>query len=83
MGIDVQPQITSRASLLKEAGEALYGRSWKTEMAEALNISHRYVQFMASGKRKIPDWVESRLSELIEARLSVLADLLASRGQKA
>lgn len=40
--------------LLREAGEALYGSQWQSEMARGLDVAVRTVQRWASGASAIP-----------------------------
>ena len=42
-----------RNTLIQEAGEAMYGSSWRADLANALRISHEKLDRMISGEEVI------------------------------
>lgn len=67
--------------LLREAGEALFGRQWQTALAEALGVADRTVRRWAAGQ-PVPPGAQAELLALMEARGATLR-ALASRLRKA
>lgn len=72
-------------ALLEEAGQALYGERWQSEMARALGVkdSRRIREWMA-GDRTIPPGIWPELAELLRQRgaaATALADRLAAQNQ--
>jgi len=47
--------MTDRCTLLKSAGEALYGHEWQSAIARDLGVNRRMVRFWATGERKAPE----------------------------
>lgn len=62
-------------ALLREAGEALYGPRWQSDLARDLGVSDRTVRRWVAGQ-PIPAGLWSELREDIRARQRVLAVLL-------
>ena len=62
--------------LLREAGEALYGSRWQTDLANDLGVALRTVQRWADGTRAIPDGLTDNIVELLEARGKTLVGLV-------
>ena len=53
------------AELIVRAGQVLYGARWKTDLAEALNVSDRTVDYWVSGKREPRPGVWQDLAALL------------------
>lgn len=51
---------------LAQAGQALYGERWQTDLANALDIDNRRVRQWLSDERPIPDWLTGELIILLE-----------------
>jgi DNA-binding transcriptional regulator YdaS (Cro superfamily) len=60
-------------TLLRTAGEALYGSLWQSEMARALGVADRTVRRWAAGQFQIPAGVWPQVRELLAERGAVLA----------
>lgn len=58
--------------LLHDAGEALYGSRWQTEIARALRVSDRTIRRWASGVDDLPPGVALDLWRLCEERMLAL-----------
>ena len=66
--------VRSDLALLRQVGEALYGRTWQTELAAGLDVSVRQVQRFAAGAAVAPaHW--ARLGNLLAHRALVIARL--------
>ena len=71
--LDVAPAAGNGAAMtydkdtLREVGEALYGPSWQTPMADALGVTDRTVRYWAGGK-DIPAGVWKDLAALCLSR---------------
>lgn len=61
--------------LLREAGEALYGPLWQSELARALEVSDRTVRRWAAGDASIPAGVWPEIRDLAQSRSLLLADI--------
>ena len=61
--------------LLIEAGEALYGREWKTALATDLGVSERTIRRWAAGSHDVPAGLRADLLRLTIERAAVLDDL--------
>lgn len=75
-------EVTSEMSLLHEAGEALYGPRWQSDLARDLGCNLRTVQRWAADPERVPPGVYTELRELCAARgqhLSGLAERLRER----
>lgn len=68
--------------LLVEAGEALYGPRWQSELARDLDVSIRTMQRWAAGTTDVPAGLYLDLLRLTQERAAVL-DALAPRLRKA
>lgn len=62
------------ASLLKRAGEALFGNQWQTPLAEALGVSDRTMRRWVSEQSPVPEGV---LSDIEKAARQRVADIYA------
>jgi hypothetical protein len=68
--------------LLREAGQALYGPLWQSEMARELEVALRTMQRWAKGDNAIPAGVFADLGDKVRERraeLAVLARKLPKR----
>lgn len=68
--------------LLVEAGEALYGPRWQSELARDLDVSIRTMQRWAAGATDVPPGIYLDLLRLTQERAAVL-DALAPRLREA
>ena len=68
--------------LLLEAGEALYGPRWQTELARDLGVSDRTMRRWAAGTSDVPSGLYLDLLRLTQERCAVL-DALSPRLQDA
>lgn len=68
--------------LLVEAGEALYGPRWQSDLARDLDVSIRTMQRWAAGTTDVPSGLYIDLLRLTQERAAVL-DALAPRLHKA
>jgi hypothetical protein len=63
------------ADLFRAAGEALFGRTWKSELAELLEVNERQVRRWASGQYDPPEGVWADLAAMIAERRISLQNL--------
>jgi hypothetical protein len=63
------------AELLREAGEALYGRRWQFALAHDLEVADRTVRRWLAGASPIPDGLWADIKKLVTARRQALAAL--------
>jgi len=61
--------------LLAEAGEALYGTRWQSDLARDLGVSDRTVRRWAAGTHQMPAGVYLDLLRLTQERGQALDDL--------
>lgn len=61
------------ADLLREAGEALYGTQWRSDLARDLNVADRTIRRWASGEWEVPPKALTELRALLKARGLALA----------
>jgi hypothetical protein len=66
------------SKLLHDAGEALYGRRWQTELSRDLAVSDRTMRRWASGADDMPHGVAVDLLRICLERAAAL-DALANR----
>lgn len=62
-------------ALLCEAGEALYGPRWQSDLARDLGVADRTVRRWAAGEWPVPANVWGELRPLLEARAHELASV--------
>ena len=62
---------------IEQAAVALYGPSWKTPLADALDVNVRQVHRWAAGEVEISPRRWRQIARLIEARQQELAMVLA------
>jgi len=65
-------------TLLRDAGEALYGPRWQTDIARDLHVSDRTVRRWLAGSADLPPGVVTDLRRLCEARAVALDNLAES-----
>jgi len=70
------------AALIAVVGQALWGPTWKTPMADAVRHQKSAIADWASGRQPVPVGVWSELKEIVHRRRHEL-DALAPRIQKA
>ncbi len=58
-------------------GQALYGQSWKSEMAKSLGYDYRRIQHWMTGSRPMPDDIWPKLEILVEQRQDELNKIKA------
>jgi DNA-binding transcriptional regulator YdaS (Cro superfamily) len=68
--------------LLVEAGEALYGPRWQSQLARDLGVADRTIRRWAAGTHQVPAGVYLDLLRLTQERAAVL-DALAPRLREA
>jgi hypothetical protein len=54
--------------MLRQAGEALYGERWQSELSRAVSVSDRTMRRWVSGPYEIPDGVWNDIQQLLLAR---------------
>jgi len=59
--------------LLREAGQALYGPRWTTDLARDLDVADRTVRRWSAGAAPIPDGLGDDLRALLKERGFALA----------
>ena len=59
-----------------EAGKALYGQSWHTDLAHDLGVNVRTVQRWATSETEPKPGVYPDVARVVEARIAALQDLL-------
>lgn len=58
-------------------GQALYGQSWKSEMAKSLGYDYRRIQHWMTGSRPIPDDIWPKIKILVVQRQDELNKIKA------
>jgi hypothetical protein len=56
------------AALLREAGEAMYGHQWRSNLARDLSVTERTIRRWASGEWDVPRNALAELRALLKAR---------------
>lgn len=64
-------------ALLTEAGVALYGSRWQSDLALVLSVSDRTVRRWVAGDNAIPPGVAADLAKVLRGRSSYTARLAA------
>jgi methylphosphotriester-DNA--protein-cysteine methyltransferase len=62
--------------LFHDAGEALYGPRWQSDIARDLNMSDRHVRRLASGAAELSPGMAADLQRICEERMALLADVI-------
>ena len=65
------------STLLREAGEALYGPRWQTDLARDLNVSDRTMRRWAAGTDDLPAGAARDLLLLCQQRAAGLIEVAA------
>lgn len=73
--------MTATPSLLREAGELLFGDRWQAALAEALGVSDRTMRRWVSGENPIPDGAWADVLNLLRKRGKDVAAFLAKHGE--
>jgi hypothetical protein len=64
----MQAAAGSRAALLAQAGQALYGRRWILPLGQALNVPDGTFRPWAAGKGRIPTSIWREILGIVQAR---------------
>lgn len=64
------------SKLLRDAGEALYGPRWQSDLARDLGVSDRTMRRWAGGADDLPAGIAIDLRRLCEARAALLDDVI-------
>jgi len=64
-------------AMLKQAGEALWGPQYRSEMARQLDVHLRTVMRWDSGETRIPAFAWERLGKLLKVRKACIDKVLA------
>lgn len=62
---------------LTKCGLALFGNSWKSSLAEALNVDPRRITHWLDGTRPVPEGVWADIKQLAEQRKQQIDELIA------
>ena len=65
-----------KSKLLSDAGEALYGPRWQTELARDLQASEHVIRQWVSGADDVPRKIELALLRLCMARANAIDGIL-------
>ena len=60
-------------ALLREAGEALYGPLWQSELARAVGVADRTVRRWLASQRPVPASLRETLREMLTERGKAVA----------
>lgn len=63
--------------LLRQAGEALYGERWQTDLARDLDVNDRTMRRWATGQSAIPEGVAKQLRELLAMRTAAIEGVVS------
>lgn len=64
-------------TLLREAGELLYGPRWQSELAESIGVSNRTIRRWVSGEWPVAEGAWSDILDIVRERRSELKDWLS------
>lgn len=64
-----------RSRILRDAGEALYGPRWQTDLARDLDVSDRTIRRWTAGADDMPAGVALDLLRLVMERAQALDDI--------
>ena len=70
-----QPQMTP--TLLREAGESLYGARWQSELSRDLDVSDRTLRRWLAGVNDVPETLRAELRALAQSRRKALDGVIA------
>jgi hypothetical protein len=62
-------------SLLCEAGQALYGERWQTDLANDLQVADRTVRRWVSGASPIPSGLWSEINDILRKHSDSIAEV--------
>lgn len=62
--------------IFHEAGEALYGPRWQSDLARDLEMSDRHIRRLASGAAELSPGMREDLLRICEQRAARLADVI-------
>lgn len=65
------------ASIIKRAGEALFGNQWQTPLAEALGVSDRTMRRWAAGDTPVPRGVLNDIERVARQRVADIYQFMA------
>lgn len=60
-------------TLLREAGEAIFGPRWQSELARELNVTDRTMRRWVAGEFSIPQAVSAELRGILKAKGAAMA----------
>lgn len=63
-------------TLLHDAGEALYGPRWQSDIAHDLEMSDRHIRRLAAGTAKLTPGMAQDLLRICEERAAKLAEVI-------
>lgn len=66
-----------KESVLRAAGEALYGAQWQSPLSRDLGVTDRTIRNWVVGQHSEPSDLPSRLLPLLRARVDQLAHVIA------
>lgn len=66
----------NKQTTITEAGQALYGLSWQTDLARALGVHVRSVQRWATGDQTVSPEHWGKIGELMRDRIATLTAAL-------
>lgn len=65
------------ASIIKRAGEALFGNQWQTPLAEALGVSDRTMRRWTAGDTPVPRGVLDDIERVARQRVADIYQFMA------
>lgn len=68
---------SAERAILREVGDALFGASWKSELANRLGITDRHLRRLLTGERAVTSEILSKLQNLCEDHTEKVAVLSA------
>ena len=69
--------MTTQKEKLTERGQALFGNSWKSSLAESLNVDPRRITHWLDGTRPVPEGVWADIKMLAEQRKHQIDELIS------
>lgn len=64
------------SKLLRDAGEALYGPQWQSQLARDLGMSDRHMRRLAAGAADLSPGMAADIWRLCEERAALLDDVI-------
>ena len=68
--------MTTQKEKLTECGQALFGNSWKSSLAESLNVDPRRITHWLDGTRPVPEGVWQDIKIITEKKTKQLHILM-------